>query len=226
MKKSLPLSFLKNFNPSKSKYTKVIFPNNEQNVIVKYTDIEHPEYLYFFINKYDASKNKYYISTKPVSENQVMSQTVWVDINDLNKRFNLWVKMVNDYNECESIFDDPIVESYYSEFFNEYKILEEDADVSPFDIKRQILIDNYLDESIAFLEKFENKFDNTDLSEPIKIANDLKSSLTTLTKNQVIQKLSYFWAVARKKGLPILKELFFELAKTVIKEIGKKMIGL
>ena len=79
----------------------------------------------------------------------------------------------------------------------------------PFDLKRQILIDKYLDSSIKFLEKYEDKNPDTDLSETKEEANNLKEHLTELSKNQVVKRLSKFWALCRKKRTADFKEGIF-----------------
>ena len=59
-----------------------------------------------------------------------------------------------------------------------------------------------------------------------EIAISLNSRVTELTKNEVMFRLSNFWAETRRKGLPIFKDIFLELAKELVNEFGKKMIGL
>lgn len=103
--------------------------------------------------------------------------------------------------------------------------MDDDADVVPFDLPRQILIDNYLDEVIIRLVSYEEENDEN-LEELKAVAVELKSTLTQSTKNQVVRKLSVLWAMAREKGIPIFKEIFVELAKEVIIAMGKKMLGL
>lgn len=103
--------------------------------------------------------------------------------------------------------------------------MDDDADVVPFDLPRQILIDNYLDEVIMRLVSYEEENDEN-LEELKAVAVELKNTLTQSTKNQVVRKLSVLWAMAREKGISIFKEIFVELAKEVIIAMGKKILGL
>jgi len=149
---------------------------------------------------------------------------VYISVIDQIKQ---WSSIIQAYNEIPFFReDDKMVSKYTEEFFEEYKILEDGADKEPFDLEKQVLIDKYLESSILFLEQYEQENEDVDLTDAKNEAQQLKKNLTNLSKNQVVKGLAKFWAKCRKKGLPILKEVFFELAKEIVKELGKKMIGL
>ena len=228
MKKKYPLEILRQLNhfknnlPEESKFVK---PTKGY---IRYEDIDPDSDFYFQINSY-AQNNQglyYSVSCKPISGNNLGANDANLNFSDLEKKIKEWSNIIKQFNEIPFFDDDPITTNYTKEFFDEYKLIDDDADSQPFDLKRQILIDKYLDSSIKFLEKYEKNTEGADLSEPKKQAENLKRNLTGLSKNEVIKGLSKFWAMCRKKGLPILEQVFFELAKEVVQELGKKMIGM
>ena len=226
-KKDYPLDILKQLNELKKNYPDVS-RIEKSNGLLKYCDIDDNSDFYYEIKGFLKRNHNFYYSVnyKPVSANNLDIANRELKYKDLVSHIKNWSDTVKNFNETEYFDEDPIISSYTKEFFSEYKILEDDADNIPFDFKRQIIIEQYLLNSIKYLKKTEEKNPEFELSEPIELADELNRQLTSLSKNQVIQKLSKFWAVTRKKGLPLIKEVFFELAKELIKEFGKKMIGM
>ena len=88
-----------------------------------------------------------------------------------------------------------------------------------------MLIDAYLEKCLSFVEDYE-KANNIDLSDLKQTALELKEIQTKLTKNQVIRKLAKLWAIARDKGLPVLKVILFEYGKHFVFDlINRKLLG-
>jgi hypothetical protein len=136
-----------------------------------------------------------------------------------------WINVIQSFDVTPHFSNNPILENYIEENYQEYEILDDDADIVSFDLSKQILIDNYLEKVITYFISYEEKNDEN-LEELKAVAVELRNTLTQSTKNQVVRKLSVLWAMAREKGIPILKEIFVELAKEVIIAIGEKVMGL
>jgi hypothetical protein len=216
------LNHLKENYPTESKRVKAV------NSLLRFEDKNEDSDFYFQINSYTFNVNnefQYSATYEPTSENVLTKKTRNLNFEGLESTLKNWGNILKLFNDTEHFDDDGTIKHYTKEFFDEYQLIEEDANINPFDLRRQILIDNYLANSVKYLENYE-EINHIDLTEEKNEAIELRKSLTALTKNEVILRLSKFWALSRKKGLPILKEIFFELAKEIINEIGKKMIGL
>jgi len=211
MKKKYPLEILRQLNnykkniPAESKFVK------PEKGYIRYEDVDSESDFYFQINSYGQNQSGFFynVEYKPTSANKLGKREGSFKYSELNQRIKDWSNVLKQFNETEYFDDDPITTNYTKEFFEEYKILEDGADEEPFDLKRQILIDKYLDSSIKFLEKYEDKNPDTDLSETKEEANNLKEHLTELSKNQVVKRLSKFWALCRKKRTADFKEGIF-----------------
>lgn len=227
-KKDYPLVILQQLFELKRKYPSESKIVKADNSLLRFEDKDALSNFYFQINSFGKNNQGFYysVSYKPASANELEKADRNLSHPDLLKRIDNWSETIQKFNKTDYFASDPLIDSYAKEYFDEYRIIEEDADIKPFDLRRQIIIDSYLNESIKYLESYEKEIPDIDLSEPIEIATELKNTQFELTKNQVIKRLSIFWAVTRKKGLPILKQVFFELAKELMKEFGKKMIGL
>tara|TARA_R110002074_G_scaffold400203_1_gene595162 strand:+ start:35736 stop:36422 length:687 start_codon:yes stop_codon:yes gene_type:complete len=228
MKKKYPIQILKQLNQLKKNPPQVAKLVKPTKGLIWYEDLDTESDFYFKINSFSENKSGFFYSViyKPQSGNKLGEISASLRYADVLTHIKNWAAVIKDFNETEYFEDDPITQNYTSEFFEEYKLVDDGADIEPFDLRRQILIDKYLDSSIKYLEKYEEKNEGIDLSEPIKQAKTVKSTLTELSKNAVIKGLSKFWALCRKEGIPILKKVFFELAKEFVKEIGKGMIGM
>ena len=226
-KKEYPLKIHKDLNTLKEKFSEYHKFSSASNPMLKFEDTDESSGFYFQINNFQVHNSEFYyeIISKPISENDLGTINKLSKFTELDKEIQAWIEIIEKFDNTPHYNNDPIIESYIEEYYAEYKLLDEDAEIAPFDLKRQLLIDKYLEDAIIFIEAYEEK-NSENLAEPKEIAINLKKDLTNLTKNQVIKGLSKLWAVSRKKGLPVLKEIFFELAKELIIGFGKKLLGL
>lgn len=230
-KKDIPLTILTQMNEFKSSFPHLSRIVKADNCLIRYEDKDSESNFFFQINSFTKSPNSaefiYSISFKPTSENNTAERSINLNFPGVSKYLNIWGQILKQYESTDFfIDDDPIISSYTEEFFNEYKIIEDDANYKPFELKSQILISSYLEKSILYIDNIQDENTKIELNNAKEIALNLNQTITELTKNEVMLKLSRFWAETRKKGLPIFKEIFLEFAKEVVKEIGKKMLGL
>jgi hypothetical protein len=155
-------------------------------------------------------------STEPISRN--------IRSSDLDKIFSQWVKFLSIYSEV-SIYDDPILKQYQAEFFQEFQIIDDDANTSSFDLQTQYWLDEYCDTmslKLGELETDENKILIIEIQKDIK---DLKEKQSSLTKNEVISRLSLVWAKSRKLGLNFLNEIYTKVKASLNSKIKPLIIG-
>ncbi len=227
-KKDFPLIIHQELNQLRKAYSKYFKSANSNNPLMRFEDNDQTSDFFFLIDSFKISNYGefiYDIKYKPITENNLNDTHKACKFADVEKHLNNWVHVIQKFDETQHFNYDPIVDSYIKEYFDEYKLLDDDADIEPFNIKQQLLIDEYLDKSIKFLETYEAE-NGKNLDEPKSIAIELRSKLTQLTKNEVIKQLSKLWAESRKKGIPILKEILYEFAKDVIIGMGKELLGL
>lgn len=133
--------------------------------------------------------------------------------------FNHWLGLVGEYESITIFEENSLLEKQYEEeFYDEFEIIDEDSQTSAFDLKRQILLYNYL----QYVEKvFEKDAPEEVKAELVESAKSLKAQLSQLTKKETIKALSKILSKARKAGINIIKQIWEEGKKEAIKRLIK-----
>ncbi len=224
MKKKIPLAILEILQPIIDKNLDLVKPIKSQDCIFYLIDNDEQSDLYFKIVRQEASSNKegYIIEYKPTSRNNIKSASHWTDLKGINAFLSAWLKIISDYNVIQTIYDDPILRSNQERFEKEFKLMDEDANTSSFDLKQQLFLDEYLETAKSKLIALKAN------AEPAKIieldeleaeAAKIKDDLTRQTKGQIFQRLTKFWAKAQKVGLEVIKELLVSVTTEIAKQL-------
>jgi hypothetical protein len=221
IKKQIPLTVLELLEPYLVKGIDSIKLVQPDSGLLKFVDVDEKSEFFYFIKqaKYESKQLLILLERKPRNKEIVANHETWIDSSTLENNFNEWVDLLNRYNNIKTIYDDPIEKKYQDEFFAEFEIIDEDADLNSFGLNQQIWIDNYLDKVILAIDKFDSNNEMSDLQELKINTQELKNDLTKLTKKVIIKRLSKIWARARKHGLEILKEIYIEFRNELIKQI-------
>ena len=227
MKKSHPLIVLEKFEKFvhlKGENFEVIPPDN---YLLKVIDKDKDSNFYFFIEQYKVDKDlRILLDYKPYSKDSTNNRRGWINAKELDSIFNIWVDLLKNYETVDSFYDDPIIKSYIDEYYSNIKLLDEDADVNPFNSKQVLLLDNYLSEIVNRIEKYIDKDNEFQIAEIITDTEELKKDLTKYAKNIILNRLCIVWAKISKQGVPLIKELIYELAKDFAFDFFKKMLGM
>ena len=224
-KKELPLVILKALEPYvklKGEVFEIIDPKEH---LLKIIDKEIESKFHFTIEKYQKGNNnsfQFFLTRIPknVNDNGVFQN--WIDVSSLSSQFETWLNLLKDYETVKSFFDDPITKSFQEEFFAEFEIIEDNADIEPFKISQILYLDSYLDSLGNRLLDF-----NSNSDELIEIKNEiqiLRESLTKKSKKWVISKLSNIWAKIARQGTTFVKEFLSESKKLIIKQCSQGVI--
>jgi hypothetical protein len=222
-KKKIPLVILKAIEPVIQKNLDAIKFVDETDTVYSFYDLDRSSEMYFKILSTSTEKGKIYaiIKRQPRHSSDLSVYQVNVEPDKLIAHFNDWIKIIREYNSVQSVLDDPIIKAYEEEFYQEYKIMEEDADRVPFNLNQQLLLDKYLDTVVKKIEKFKGTEKETEALNISKEATSLKMELTSLSKNQTMKRLSKIWAKLRKFGIDTFKTLWKEALKQLAIEIIK-----
>ena len=127
------------------------------------------------------------------------------------ERFNAWVSLIKRYENLD--FEDPILKKYDSEIFEYFKILEDDADIDPFNIEQQVLLLRYLEKIEKIIEKEKIEIDGLNF-----LIEESKLSVTKESKNLVMRRISKILAKTRKSSLQLFKDFLEVFKKEMLKE--------
>jgi hypothetical protein len=218
-KKQLPISLLEAIQES-VQFDSPVYEIIESKNILKAIDRDSNSDFFFQVENHmiEQGKLRVQLRYKPRNRDYVEEFAPKIDIKNLNEAFTKWGNLILEYEKIE-IFEDPLLKQYEEEFLSDFEILDVDADTNSYDLNTQIVIDNYL----KYLEEklLENKTEANieETNQILEEVNDLKENQTNLTKRKVINRLAKIWAKTRKIGLKLLKEVYEEAKKEIIKQL-------
>jgi hypothetical protein len=166
------------------------------------------------------------MNKSPKNQNDNEDYKAWVDVNDLNAHFDTWIKLLKEYETVKSFYDDPIADSFKDEFYAEFEIVDEDADVNPFKINQILFLDAYLQNIDKVLDDFTEEQNTSDIQDIKRDIGVLRENLTTKPKKWVIEKLSKVCAKISKQGTKFIREFFSDAKKELMKQGIKGLINI
>jgi len=227
-KKDFPLTVLQTIEgllKTESPYFEATDPGDS---LLKFRDKDSKSDFYFEIKKYSFDNNQKLnveISFKPRHKDLPESHERTIDVSKLGTYLKNWTDVLAEYDRI-TIFDDPILRQYEDEFLTDFELVDEDADTKSYDFKTQLLIDQYL----TYCEKKLAEHKTDDNKEEIEIIekeiSELKTTQTQLPKRKVAKMIAKIWAKTRKFGLSLLKDVYQEAKKEIIKQVIKGQIDL
>lgn len=218
MKKKIPLLVLQKIQPIIEQNKELIKPGFDTDALFHLVDSDKNSDFYFKIYP-SKTEGKLDVFWKPAHSNSVNEVTGEIENSKIEGVFNKWISIIKDYSVIHSIYDDPLLASYQKEFESEFKIIDEDANYAPFNLEQQIFLEEYLGKVEEKLLKYRNDENSTEVEDLLLDVKELKEEQTKLNKNEVVNRLSRLWAKARKVGINLLKEIFIESRKELIKHL-------
>ena len=223
MKKDVPLDLLAQFELIVGENLDILDNIKEENTYYSLRDKDELSTFFFKVymdgSKHISNYNKesYVYEWRPNNTKKTSKAIFQGSIQDIIEQLKGWIKLIREYNNISSINDGNFEKMYEDNFYEEFQIVDEDAEINPFDVDRQIFIFKFLQNIINKLE-LENK---QELHPIIEDAIELQNNLPKQTKKIVIRKLSKILAKIQKHGIGLLLE-FYDIAK---KELMKKVLN-
>jgi hypothetical protein len=189
--------------------------------LIKFIDTDEVSPFFFRIVKYE--EQKFLIERSPISESSVSVSANWYEINKIENIFEAWINLLESYETTPTVFDNPILDSFEKEYFDEFEILEEDQH-KPLENDKILLLDEYLENLTNSLSKYkteENKSKIEDIQSNIIL---LQENLTNNSRKEVAQKISKIFAKIKSLGTKYLKEFITEGKKQLISKGVKFLI--
>jgi hypothetical protein len=190
-----------------------------------FNDIKHPNF-YFSVGVPDKKSNgkptMFPINYSPVTSDSKKSSSGEVKMDDIIKNFHIWFDLIKDYNSVSFDDDEDFLKMYEDDIFAEFEIIDEDADVKPFDNNQQVILYKFLEATIIYLEK--EYPDNKIIEEIIEEANTLKTDIPILSKRVASRRLSKVLAKIQKFNPITFKDVYDVAKKEVIKYLLLKSV--
>lgn len=148
------------------------------------------------------------------SETTMQSRT-----EDVLKEYKKWLKIIADFQAIPtqlSAWD--FEETYYQELYSNI-VLDDDAETMPFDVAKQLYLDEYCHVTIEALQRERTKkgANAGTIDEIIREVECVKNDLPRLTKAETFRRFCRIWAKTKKYS----NSLFKELTKTILFDFVK-----
>ncbi|GAA4314725.1 hypothetical protein GCM10023149_10950 [Mucilaginibacter gynuensis] len=215
--KKLPVSVLKELkefvNPKLSETDKLFCVIDSEDYLFKTVDIDQTSDFYYTIEEY-STQNGYLLSYKPMNQNEVGVNRLYVKADKLSFYFKIWHDCLIAYAELEED-QDPFLTNLENQFLDGFNLSDESKN-EPLKLN-QIY---YLEESLT---KIENEIGHyvtpetaPNITEIIEDVEHLKSQLGRKSQEWVAKKLANILAKITKEGPDILKGIFKETGKQIM----------
>ncbi len=191
----------------------------EKNCLISLEDKDANSTFSFAVQKSEVTSNGQILFTfkkKPRSNMDLSEYSGTFSSDKIISQFNNWVGIIKGYEKITLTYDEIFEKKNQEYFYQEFEILDEDADKNPFSPQQQLYINEYVKIIQAVLEKNNDKYDTEEL---IKYAEIIREQLPISTKKQVLKSISKLLAKVQKKGLDLLKEVWSEAKKEIIKRV-------
>lgn len=224
IKKKMSLALLQTIEPIIKDNIDLIELQEKEGQILIIKDVDKNSDFIFTIEKEEIKENKLLIIfyCKPWSDTIKKDVGTTYELGDFEIKLKQWFLYLKQYNS-KTIFDDPLSKQYQKEFYDDFKIIDDDSEVKGFSFYQQLILDNYVSGVLEYVEELDTEDIGATLkADLITEITELRTSISNETKDGFIKRFSKFLAKTRKNSFKVCEFAFKEFIKEVIKEGAKK----
>jgi hypothetical protein len=220
-KKNLPLALVLNIDKllngireyCKSYSTTIEYKEGHEGDIIRIYDLDPKSTFYFYVSnpRIERGTPHYTIIYTPADEFNLNQGKLDHTSEGVINALGTWITWIRKYDAAIISPEERFLKFYEKELYTKFDIVDEDADINPFELPKQVAISRFLNKTSKIL--IEN-----DIAEDDEIfieVTNLDQNQQTLTKRAVIKKLSLILAKIRLRSIPVFKFV----AKTFVKEL-------
>lgn len=222
VKKRISVNLARQIEPLVKEYYKYIRIAELEGYKLSFRDKDVVSDLFFGIKEErenNIGKHSIAYGCKPRSSVNPEFALEFRTIEGFNNDFKIWLENMK-YYATNSILDDPILQGYQNEFYNDFKIVDEDADEVSFNYNQQLMLSEYIENIVDNIDSIKNEKNESTINEIKNDFIELQDSVTNETKNGFMKKLSKIFAKSRKAGVKISNFVVGEFIKGFIKSGG------
>jgi hypothetical protein len=229
MKKNFPITALEVLQPFVEKAKDIASPVvDEKHVLYLVDNDAFDKSDYFFKVIFELDGGTYRIEMKPYSSDTIIANAYRCQLGEIENFFTIWLDVMRRYKNQPSVHDNPA--KYQAEYFyNEFKIVDEDADFAPFNPNQIFLLEEYIENyktNLLILRHDENK---ESIDKIIEECNELQDTIYSEPKNKVMNAFAKIWGktvtTLKKEGKDFIKEAWQEFKKDIIGKLTPLLTG-
>ena len=165
-KKEIPLSILKTLEKFVHLKGEKFIVSDSNDFLMKIKDVDENSSFQLLIEKQEIKNGNLEILliTKPTSDNNNAPNRRWIKVEKLTDEFEKWLNILDGYEKTYTFFDDPIIKSFAEDYYIEFEVVDENANVEPLKPKQILLLDKHLE----FMENYMKNIELKKLNEYLK----------------------------------------------------------
>lgn len=216
MKKNIPIRLLeilnKHFPLAESQMIEV---GNEGDSFFILRDKDPSSDFFFSVSPY-KEYGKFKVSMKPRNDMNNDVYIHYIDIKGLDNMLAGWKKRLEYYNSVNTIFDDPILQKYFDEFYLDFEEIEKPEYSEPFNLEKQFELELYLQEYYKYLEEHKTPENKDEVAEIQNDVHSLSSNIGRYSKRDIAFHLLKIYSKTRKLSIKLIREVYSVAKKKVI----------
>lgn len=226
MKKKLPISLLEKIQPLIKKTQSLAKIVNDDKFALHLVDNdEFNKSDFYFRIAYISQRGDYNVNMRPGSMNTTQPID-WggVSIEKVEEYLVNWLDILQRYRDVNTIYDNP-AKHQAQYFYEEFKIMDEDADVAPFNPNQVILLNANIENYKTRLLSLKQDDNEEAIDAIIEDCEKLQDNIYSEPKNKVMDGLAKIWGktvtTLKKEGKGFIKEYWEEFKKDIIGKLTK-----
>ncbi|WP_372643762.1 hypothetical protein [Ancylomarina sp.] len=198
------------------KHSSLINIEKDHDFEIKIVDMDPASTFEFCISKPEYKQNKvlFLLNRIPYQTNNLEPHKGQMFAEQITRHLQTWIGLIRQYNNIQISPEDKILKAYEDEFFDNFKLVDEDANEKPYEVGKQLMLAEFLDSAIVALSNHDTVHEDLIIE-----AREIKEELPNLTKQATVKRLSRFFALVRKKGVEFLKSLIIAAKDEAIKQV-------
>lgn len=226
-KKDIPFDLRNSVEEIAKQHLDFIKLKKEENTFYSFVETDNTSQYYFKIytdgakriGNFNRSANNFAIEFKPTDSLNIRQTITQGGLAEVSAYLRAWLELTRKISETPSIHDDTF-EKYYSDYyFQEFKIIDEDADRAPFTPEQQDKIEIYLLSLKSAIENINESVDEEIKNELIQEVEIIRTTLSSSTKTKVMKGVTKVFGKIYKTSKEFAKEVIKEAKKELIKKL-------
>ena len=166
------------------------------------------------LNPSEANTTIFNISRVPRNAVDFQAKDTSAMLDVVYANFNGWVDLVRQYKTATLDITDPFLRKYQSEFEEMFVLVDDDADINPYEHQKQLAYHKLLE---TFQAEFEKYPQDDQLKELIEETKSLQDNIHTLSKRNVAKGFLSIMAKMKKRGIKFFSTVTDVAYKEIIK---------
>lgn len=219
VKKRISVNLSKAIEPLVQEHYGLLTIEDSDDYKIYFRDRDSNSDLFFGIVKetQDITTHNIHYKCKPSNSKTGDAGAAYGSLEVFKQVFSIWLENLK-YYDADSILNDPILRGYQNEFYNDFKIVDDDANETAFNYEQQLRLTEFLDKVYQDIDTIKDERNEKIIEDIKKDIGNLQNSVTTETKNGFMKKLSGLFAKARKGGIKISNFILKEFIKEFLKD--------